>query len=181
MIRRMNLVVVIAVALLMPPSAFANPHSALTKARAVFRTAKSWHAVEHFSNGRIITLDFVAPDRWRIQLMPNITELLIGSNVYMVRNGQSMKLPIRGGMMSHVIQNAGEQPLDPSVKETARDLGMKTVNGKSAHGYSYTTHGMDVTLYLGSDMLPIEEIVKNGTMTMMIDYSKFNAPITVAP
>jgi len=181
MIRRMNLAVVTAAALLLPLAVLADPYSDLAKAHAAFQALKSWHAVEHFSNGRTITLDFLAPDRWRIQPMPDITELLIGTNVYMVRDGKSMKLPVNGGMISNMIQRASEQPLDPSVKQTARDLGTKTVNGRTAHGYSYATHGMDVTMYLSPDLLPIQEIVKNGSMTTTIDYSNFNAPIRIAP
>src|SRR5579863_5396051 len=114
MIRRIGFSAVIAAAMLLALAALADPYSDLVKAHDAFKAAKSWHAVEHFSNGRTMTIDFSAPDRWRVQPMPNMTELIIGSDVYMVRNGKSMKMPMGGEMIRNQVQSAGAQPMDPS-------------------------------------------------------------------
>jgi hypothetical protein len=181
MIRRIGFPALIAAAVLLPLAALADPYSDLVKAHDAFKAAKSWHAVEHFSNGRTMTIDFSAPDRWRVQPMPNMTELVIGSDVYMVRNGKSMKMPMGGEMIRNQIQSAGAQPMDPSIKQTVKDLGMQTVNGKSVHGYSYTAQGQPVTMYVGADSLPVESIVKTPRGTVTVDYSNYNVPVTIAP
>jgi len=91
-------------AVLVPAAASAAPYDDLMTALAAFRNATSWHADEQFSNGRSVTVEYSAPDRWRIQPTPNMTEFIIGNDVYMVRNGQAVKMPIGGAMLQQTIQ-----------------------------------------------------------------------------
>ncbi len=166
---------------LVPAFALANAVDDLTKMKAAFLALKSWHATEQFSNGRTITVDYVAPDRWRIQPAPNITELLIGNSVYMVRNGKTTRVPIPGGMLQKTINSFYVAPPDKEIKESARDLGMQTINGQTLHAYSFTTHGTPVTMYVGSDLLPVVSVVKDPKVTTTITYSDYNGPIDISP
>jgi hypothetical protein len=175
--KRITLTAVV-LSLLLSSLAFADAYGDLMKAQAAFHSAKSWHAEEHFSNGRTVVVDFSAPDRWRLQPEPNLTELVIGSDVYMVRNGHPMKLPFGGMMISRMIKHF-QFSADADMKKTAQDLGMKTVNGRSLHAYSCTVHGVPETLYLGPDSLPVEAVVKNRGMRTIIDYSKYNEPVAI--
>lgn len=180
--RKIGLPAIIACVLaFVPVVASANVVDDLAKMKAAFVAAKSWHATEQFSSGRTITVDHVAPDRWRIQPAANVTELLIGDTVYMVRNGKTMRVPIPGGMLRKTIDGFYMAPPDNEVKQSARDLGMQTIDGQTLHAYSFTTHGTPVTMYVGSNMLPVVSIVKDPKVTTTITYSDFNGPIDISP
>lgn len=180
--RKFGLPSVLACVLALAPVAVsANTVDDLAKMKAAFVAAKSWHATEQFSNGRTVTVDHVAPDRWRIQPAPNVTELLVGDTVYMVRSGKTTRVPIPGGMLRKTIDGFYMAPVDDEIKQSARDLGMQSINGRTLHAYSFTTHGTPVTMYVGSDMLPVVSVVKDPKVTTTITYSEFNAPIDISP
>jgi hypothetical protein len=40
-------------------------------------------------------------------------------------------------------------------------------------------HGVPETIYLGDDSLPVQAVVKNSSATTVVNYSKFNQPITI--
>jgi hypothetical protein len=163
-----------------PAAARADAAGDLAAVMSNFAAAKSYHVTEALPGGRTVTIDYVAPDRWRISPTPNITELLIGNDVYMVRNGKTTHLPIPGGMLRATIdQLKGSLPSD--VKSTARDLGMQTLDGQAVHVYSYTSHGATVTLFVGSNHLPVRNVVKASNGTTTITYSQYNAPISIEP
>jgi hypothetical protein len=159
---------------------FADAYDDLMKVQAAFQAAKSWHAEEHFSNGKTTIVEYSAPDRWRVQPTPDMTELVIGNDVYMVHNGRSTKLPFGGGMIRKTIQDAGFSVKD-DIKQTARDLGMQTLDGQSVRVYSYTAHDIPVTLYIGPNLLPVQSVVQDKKMTTTIKYSKYNEPISIEP
>lgn len=176
--KRISVGAIVACSLLLSSVALADAYGDLMKAQAAFESAKSWHAEEHLSDGRTVLLDYAAPERWRIQPTPTMTELVIGGDVYMVRDGKAMKMPIGGMMISQMIKQF-QVAADPEVKQTAQDLGTQTLNGQAVHVYSFTVRGVPETLYIGSDSLPVQALVKNGGMTTVISYSKFNEPITI--
>lgn len=173
-------VAVLAFAAILPGTARAGAYSDLVTMRAAFNAARSWHAVERMPDGRTVTVDYSAPERWRI-VTPAMTEIVIGRNVYIVRGGKSTAVPFMGGMVGSMLEAFRIQRYDRDAKATAHDLGMKMVNGKVAHAYTYTAKGMPVTIYVGTNHLPIESQVhmKNGTMT--ISYSGWNSHIAIAP
>ncbi|HLK32622.1 MAG TPA: hypothetical protein VKT29_05995 [Terriglobales bacterium] len=179
MLRSVLLRAVLAVAVLVPMVALADAYDDLVKVQTAFQNAKSWHAVEQFSNGHTVIVDYVAPDRWRIQPNPDMTELLIGGDAYMVRKGRTTHLPF-GGMMQKMIKDLRFSAND-EMKQSARDLGMQTLNGQSVHVYTFTSHGIPATLYVGSDLLPVQNVVKDKKNTTTIIYSNYNAPITIEP
>ena len=149
------------------------------KTRSADGQARSWHAEEHFSNGKTVKVDFVAPDRWRVQPTPKITELVIGKDVYMVRNGHPTRLPFGGGMVRKMIRKFSTRKMTDEMRQSLRDLGMQTLRGQPVHVYSFTSDNIPETLYVGSNHLPVQVIVHNKKQTTTIIYSKFNAPISI--
>jgi len=168
-----------AAALLVPARAFADPAGDFAKVIEAFQQAKSWHADEHFSNGRTVKVDYVAPDRWRVQPTPKITELVIGKDVYMVRNGHATRLPFGGGMIRKMIRKLSTGRMTDEIRQSLRDLGMQTLNGKRVHVYSYTSQKIPETVYIGAGHLPVQVVMHDKKHPATITYSKFNAPITI--
>jgi hypothetical protein len=176
--KRMAVSVIVVCSFLLSSVALADAYGDLMKAQAAFQSAKSWHAEEHLSNGKAVLVDYSAPERWRIQPTPTMTELVIGGDVYMVQNGRPMKMPFGGMMISRMIKHF-QFSADEEVKKTAQDLGTQTLNGRTVHVYSYTVRGVPETLYVGGDSLPVQAVVKNSSVTTVISYSKYNEPITI--
>lgn len=164
--------------LLLSSIAFADAYGDLMKAQAAFQNAKSWHAEEHFSNGRTVVVDYSAPERWRIQPTPDMTELVIGGDVYMVHHGKPTKMPFGGMMISRMIKQF-QFAATAEVKKTAQDLGTQTLNGHAVHVYTYTVRGVPATLYVGDDSLPVQDVVKDSSVTTVITYSKYNEPVDI--
>lgn len=163
-----------------PLAARAGAYADLSQAKAAFDATHSWHAVEQMSNGHTVILDHIVPDRWRIQLMPNMTEIMIGNDLYMVRNGQSMHMPMVMPQIQQMV-NQNWLVITPEVKRTLRDLGMQNVGGVMLHAYSFTAHGDLVKLYLDKHHLPMRSVVKTTNGTITITYSQYNVPITIHP
>jgi hypothetical protein len=171
--------ILFAAALLLPVLAFADPVADLSRAIAAFRQAKSWHAEEHFSNGRTVELDYVAPDRWRVQPSPKVTELVIGKDIYMVRNGHATHLPFGGGMIRKMIKRFTTGKMTDQMRRSLRDLGMQTLHGRPVHVYSFTSQNIPETVYIGADHLPVQAVIHDKKHPATITYSKFNAPISI--
>lgn len=163
-----------------PGVVFADAYNDLLKVETAFKSAKSWQADEHFSNGKTVTVEYSAPDRWRVRPSPDVTELIIGDDVYMVRNGHATKLPLGGGMIRKTIQDLGFS-MKEDVRQSARDLGMQTLDGQSVHAYGYTVREVPVTLYIGANSLPVQSVVQDKKMTTIIKYSRYNERISIEP
>jgi hypothetical protein len=164
-----------------PLGASADAAGDLAKIRAAFAAAKSWHATEQLPGGKTVNVDYVAPDRWRIQPTPQFTELLIGNDVYMIHNGKTTRMPIPGGTLRKTISSFYVAPLDEQVKSSAKDLGMQTVNGQALHAYSFTEQDSNVKLYVGNDFLPVQSVVTTPKGEVTINYSGFNTAIDISP
>jgi len=163
-----------------PFFAHADAYADLGKAKAAFDATHSWHATELMSNGHTVTMDHVAPDRWRIQVMPGMTEIMIGNDMYIVRNGHTMHMPMVMPQIQQMV-NQDWLTVTPEIKRTLRDLGMQTVNGILLHAYSYSANGSSVTLYLSSDHLPAVSIVHTSNGKVTITYSGYNTAIIINP
>src|SRR5215469_5315200 len=161
---RVVLVLFGLLALTAPLLVFADAYGDLEKVQTAFMNAKSWRAEEHFSNGKTTIVEYSAPDRWRVQPSPDVTQLVIGNDVYTVHNDRATKLPCGGGMVKKMIQNIGFSVKD-EVKQSARDLGTQTLDGQTVHVYSFTAHGVLETLYVGRNQLPVQAVVEDKKNT----------------
>ncbi len=162
------------------PMLFGDAYDELMKVQTAFRNAKSWHADENLSNGKTVTVDYSAPDRWRIQPSRDLTELVIGKDVYMVSKGKSTKLPFGGGAIRKLIDDVGFS-VKEEVRQSAQDLGTKALDGHNVRVYTYTVKGVPVTLYVGANSLPVQSVIQDKKTTTTIKYSKFNEPISIEP
>lgn len=174
-------IILIALVILVPVSALAGAYQDLAKVETAFQNVKSFHAVEQFSNGKSSTVDYVAPDRWRLENSPKQAEVIIGNDVYIVSNGKTSHMPFRGGIFRKIVSHFSKFGNDNEIKETAQDLGMQPLNGERVHVYSFKSHGALDTMYVGPGSLPVENVVKSGKHTTTITYSEYNRPITIEP
>lgn len=174
-------IILISLVILLPVSALAGAYEDLAKVETAFQSVKSFHAVEQFSNGKSSIVDYVAPDRWRIQNSPKDAEILVGNDFYTVSNGKTSRMPFGGSFMRRIITHYSKFANDNELRQTAQDLGMQTLNGQAVHEYSFKSHGALDTMYVGPGSLPVENVVKSGKHTTTITYSEYNQPITIEP
>lgn len=175
-----GLVVGAAVALLSPAIAHADAYGDLVKISTAFHQAKSYHAEEDFSNGRVNTIDFVAPDRWRLKEGDNMEDLIIGDDVYTVSKGSASKLPFGGFFIRRIVEKSWDRAINSSaVRESARDLGQQMLDGRSVHAYSFSYRDTPTTIYVDSDWLPVEAVSHSGGLTTTVRYSKYNTAISI--
>jgi xanthosine utilization system XapX-like protein len=136
------------VGMLVCQRALATPEDDLSRILSAFAQAKSVHAEEHLYNGKTVNVDYSAPDRWRVQPAPNVTELILGDDIYMVTNGRATKLPFGGGMIRKMVEKVMVSARS-EIKD-ATDLGMQTLEGQSVHVYSFTHNKVPQTIYVAS-------------------------------
>jgi hypothetical protein len=168
----------LAITCLVPSIANAGPVDDLEKVWEAVNSQKSWHAAMVLPGGKTDTIDYVAPDRWRMQ-HNGVTTLVIGDSTYLIQNGKTEKLdiPAEGGPP---ISFAGE--LGDDIKRSARDLGMQTLNGQAVHVYSFTSGGLPTTFYVGANNLPVQGVLHQPRGTSVtITFSQWNAPIHIEP
>lgn len=177
--KRIAVSVFLTTSLLASTLALAGAYDDVVACQAAFRQATSWHAEEHLFNGKTVAVDYAAPGRWRIQVTPAMTELVIGNDIYMVRNGRATKLPLGGAAVSRMIEGFQLSADDDEMKKTVQDLGNQELNGQTVHVYSYTVGGVPETLYVGSDSLPVQAVIENKGKKTTVNYSKFNESISI--
>lgn len=112
-----------------------------------------------------------------------MTELVIGSDVYMVNSGRATKMPaFCGAMISRTIK------VDPlkggalaDLMRSARDLGLQRVDGRSVHAYSDVVNGIPTTWYIDADELPVEAVIRDRRGKEVFDHTRYDQPISIRP
>lgn len=97
-----------------------------------------------------------------------------------ISTGQTIHLPM---VMPQVQQTVDRDCLEiqPEVRSTLRDLGMQSFNGATLREYTFTSNGYPVQLYLRTDSYPAASVVQTPNGSVTIAYSRYNAPLTIAP
>jgi hypothetical protein len=155
----------------------ATPDDDLSQILSAFAQVKSVHAEEHLYNGKTVNVDYLAPDRWRVQPAPNVTELILGDEIYMVTHERATRLPFGGGMIRKMIEKVMLSARN-EIKDSS-DLGMQTLDGRSVHVYSFTHNKVPQTIYVGGSRLPVRLVVNDKEGTTTINYSHYNEPISI--
>jgi len=167
-------------------AAGAAPKDELHAAFAKFLQAKSFRAsVTDVKNGGVVsTMEFVAPDRYRIKPAKGPQSLVVGDTMYIDMNGKLTPMPVPG-IGEKVAQYRNKDFLaEVESGMTVQALGDDTVDGEAAKVYAYT-----VTKPVKSDAktwisqksgLPIQ-IESTGTFmghtaTTRVRYSGFDDP-----
>lgn len=162
----------------------ASPKDEITASMEKFLAVRSYHASMQVSGGPRGTItnevDFVAPDRYRMQL-PMGTQYIVGDTMYMDMQGKVMKVPMPKGTLS--------QWRDPvrlaenTASMTVEAQGSEVIDGSPARKYlvhNTQPQPSDVTMWIGGNGLPVQIRASSTTQGQAaettIRYSRFNDP-----
>lgn len=168
--------------------AAANTTTDMVQMQKAFSAVKSFHCDMRTPDGKAITLDYITPDKFHETLSNGMEMIRIGSDTWMKRDGNWMKLPIEMPQMHAMmdqLRNGGLKH-DASKNYTIDDLGMGAVAGVTAHHYRITdTSDGDkapVNMWVGTDHLPVQVEVSTPHGPMTVTYSHYNdVPDITAP
>ncbi|MBX3689154.1 hypothetical protein [Dokdonella sp.] len=173
-------------ALLAISPAQAAPKDELHAAFAKLIAARSFHAevTDVRKNTRLTSMDFVAPDRYRIKTAAGPTQLVIEDTVYMDMDGQLMKIPVPGvaKMIAQYRDPQFVQDIERGMQVTA--LPDENVDGEPAKVYAYSVTRpvkADAKAWISpSSALPIQVETSGSFMgkatTTRVRYSRFDDP-----
>ncbi len=181
-----RLVAPLAMAMLTLVTASADPYADLQLSEKKFFALRSWHA-DLTTAGQTLSMDFVAPNRFR-ELMPQgMSMVLIGQSGWMQIAGQTHPLPASMmGMFNARVQTIRTLGLQGDLAKnfTITYTGAQGVNGVSARTYHLVKKrdsGYTIDWWIASKTnLPLESLVKDHGRTITIVYSAFNAPISIS-
>jgi outer membrane lipoprotein-sorting protein len=150
-----------------------------------FRNARTYHARMTMTSARgtmVNELEFVAPDRFRMQMQGIGTQTVIGDRMWMDMRGRTMQVPVPPG--------TSQKWRDPANFEAAKAdlaveaLGEEAIDGQPTRKY-LTRHTQpkpgEVTLWIGRDDLPVQMRVQadddtGKPTTVTVRYSRFDDP-----
>lgn len=179
----------LAILLLVSLPATAAPKDEVHAAFVRFLAMKSFKASLDSTTGKYkssSTVEFVAPDRYRVSNPNQAPSLIIGNTMYISMDGRQMKVPMPG-LKAMISQYRNPDML----KELAGDavvesLGSESLNGQPAKKYRYTmtspvTSTNIMWVAANGDILQIDT---SGTMQKkafhtLIRYSQYNSPAII--
>ena len=133
--------------------------------------------------GRVVsTIEFQAPDRYRITAPGQPPSLIIGDSMYIDAGGRSMKIPLPKNMLGKFRNEEAIAELEKDV--TVEALGPGMVGGQPARKYRFTStgkHAATTTAWIGvasGRVLQFETTGKAGgkSHSMRMVYSDFDSP-----
>jgi hypothetical protein len=174
-----RLILALAVTLFAAAPALADPTSDVKNAMIAFANAKSFH-VSAEASGRNVEADIVPPAKAHFIAGP--FEMITISGTTWVKAGGSWHQFSVPGMdrITVFVNGAIDTVRNPPADLVVTDLGTKTIEGATLHGYTITNKAGDSpsTVYLdGSGMLARVE----GSGGSVVRFSKFNAPLQIDP
>ena len=162
-----------------------SPREAVIASMHKLMDATSYHVSMQMSGGpkglMNNEVDFVAPDRFRMEMAGVGTQIIVGDTMYMSMQGRSMKVPMPEGITNQWRNPGNFKEAEASMM--AEGMGSEAVDGISAQKYSVrqsvpTT--TDYTLWIGPDGMPLQmrmNIDMKGTpTTTTLRYSRINDP-----
>lgn len=159
----------------------ASPAQAVLAASARFGQLRSFHAALRMEGPRTVetTLDFEAPDRYRLQT-PDGPQLVIGGTFFLQRAGEVHQVPVPQSMLAQWRNPLAD--LAPAELQVD-DLGAASLDGEPTHKYSvrHATAAPDGMLYwINAQGLPaqIQRVgqTQGHTYRITLRYSRFNDP-----
>lgn len=173
----------VSLALLVSGGALAGPKEDMMAMSRKFLALRSYHATMINSDQRVpkTEMDFVAPDRFRIDAPPMGAQYMIGDTMYMTIDGRSMRVPMPKGMMTQWREPT--RAFREVEKMQIEALGQETVNGKPTKKYRFSQAGtpaVSTLVWVGADGYPVKMETTGGTgkraSTVTVLYSRFNDP-----
>ncbi|WP_460764387.1 LolA family protein [Lysobacter fragariae] len=158
---------------------------------AKFVAVRSYHATMRLDGGARSAMnnevDFVAPDRYRMNMEGMGTQVVIGDTMYMSMRGRTMQVPMQPGSLTQWRDPARMQEVQAGM--TVESLGSETLDGTATR--KYVVHHTqpkptDVTMWIDGHDLPMQIVVhgseRGNPFTVTTRYSRFNDPsIAVDP
>ena len=162
-----------------------SPREAVIASMHRLMDASSYHVSMQMSGGpkglMNNEVDFVAPDRFRMQMAGVGTQLIIGDTMYMSMQGRSMKVPMPKDTTRKWRDPGGFKEAEAGM--TAEGMGSESVDGVNAQKYSVhysVPTPTDSTLWIAADGMPLQMRMntdsKGTPMTMTMRYSRINDP-----
>lgn len=162
-----------------------SPREAVIAAMHKLMDARSYHVSMKMSGAPSAMmaneLDFVAPDRFRVEMAGVGTQTIVGDTMYMSMQGGDMKMPMPKDTTKKWRDPGNFKEAEASM--TAEGLGSESIDGVSAQKYSVrltVPTATEYTLWIGSDGMPLQMRItsaSNGSpITMTMRYSRINDP-----
>lgn len=129
------------------------------------------------------TVEFQAPDRYRMTLAGQPPSLVIGDTMYMTRNGKTMKMAMPKGTFGKFRNEDAMAELEKGL--VVESLGPGTVGAVPARRYRFTSttdkQASSSMVWVGVSsglVLQVETSGKNADrpFAMRVSYSDFNSP-----
>lgn len=174
-----------ALALALVSPAHAGPkedlHNAFTKflAQASFRGTSTG-----VMSGKVVhsTIDFVAPDSYRVTSEGRPPSLIINGTMYLDIGGRSMKIPMGKETIAQYRNTSMLAEIEKGMQ--IDDLGMDPVDGQPAHKYRFTTaqpHASTSEIWISVKTgLPAQIHTTGRAMSKTVDttikYDHYNDP-----
>lgn len=167
------------------PSPPASAKDEIKAAMDSFLGVRSFHATMRMTGtampgGMTTEMDFVAPDRYRMQ-MPMGTQVIIGDTMYMSVQGRTAKVPMAKGTLSQWRDPA--KLAENQATLTVEPQGREAIDGAAARKYlvrNTQPQPTDVTMWIGDDGLPLQirhtSSAEGKTVDMTIRYTRYNDP-----
>jgi outer membrane lipoprotein-sorting protein len=177
------------VALAFAGAAAADARADLHAAFQKNMSAKTYRAtMTDLATGKqVSTVEYQAPDRYRIQVSGGPTSVIANNNMYMQVNGQAMKVPLPAGTLEKFRSDAAWKQMekDTLIKET----GPGTVGAEAARKFHWITSGKhpstgDVWVGVKSGyVLQVETTDAAGSKkgAVRVQYGGFNSAISISP
>jgi outer membrane lipoprotein-sorting protein len=152
-------------------------------------SAKTYRAtMTDLATGKqVSTVEFQAPDRYRIQVSGGPTSVIANGSMYMQVNGQSMKVPLPAGTLEKFRSDAAWKQMekDTLIRESAPG----TVGAEPARKFHWITSGAhpstgDAWVGIKSGyVLQVETTDAAGSRkgAVRVHYGDFNSAISIAP
>ena len=162
-----------------------SPREAVIAAMHALKDARSYHTSMHFDGGPGGSLDneldFVAPDRYRMDMKAMGTQVVIGSTMFLSMGGRSMQVPMPKGTLDKWRDPGNFREAEAGM--TAEGMGSESLDGVNTQKYKvhYTVpQPGDSTLWIDGDGLPVQMRVtidnKGEPVTTTMRYSRINDP-----
>jgi len=138
--RHPMLSVCLFVAAFASPLAHAAPKDELHDAFVKFLAARSFHAeVANAKTGEALSsMDFVAPDRYRVHPAKGPMQVIVGDTIYMDLNGKLTPMPVPGMAKMVAQYRNGDFAKEIENGMSVQALPDDSVDGEPAKVYAYT-------------------------------------------
>lgn len=164
-----------------PAPVASNPRADVAAAMHAFWELRSYHAAMHVEGGprgpMDSGVDFVAPDRYRMDMPGRGSQVIIGDTMYLDVGGRHMKVPLPEGTISQWRDPA--KLADAETEMEVQAQGLDTIDGQAAKRYLVRVEKPKPTaiaIWIGDAGLPLQIASDNPMGQATIKYSRFNDP-----